>query len=82
MTGVWEGRAPELDQCRWPECSFSARGPAVARGHLGYRTGGSVGAMLRVFVEVDRTTMGPERLAAKITAYARLHAYIPLPCIE
>jgi hypothetical protein len=29
------------------------------------------GAMLRAFVEVDRATMGPERLAAKIHAYAR-----------
>jgi hypothetical protein len=33
--------------------------------------------MLRAFVEVDRATMGPERLAAKVTAYARLHAYVP-----
>ncbi|NMI54227.1 MULTISPECIES: replication-relaxation family protein [unclassified Streptomyces] len=37
------------------------------------------GAMLRAFVEVDRATMGPERLAAKVTAYARLHRYIPVP---
>ncbi|MFE3249825.1 replication-relaxation family protein [Streptomyces sp. NPDC059209] len=36
-------------------------------------------AMLRAFVEVDRATMGPERLAAKVTAYARLHRYIPGP---
>ncbi|MGX1541098.1 replication-relaxation family protein [Streptomyces adustus] len=36
------------------------------------------GSMLRAFVEVDRATMGPERLAAKLTAYARLHAYIPV----
>ncbi|MET9913554.1 hypothetical protein ABZZ74_43565 [Streptomyces sp. NPDC006476] len=35
--------------------------------------------MLRAFVEVDRATMGPERLAAKLTAYARLHDYIPTP---
>ncbi|MFD5574906.1 hypothetical protein [Streptomyces cadmiisoli] len=35
--------------------------------------------MLRAFVEVDRATMGPERLAAKITAYARLHTYTPVP---
>jgi hypothetical protein len=32
--------------------------------------------VLRAFVEVDRATMGPERLAAKVTAYARLHAYV------
>ncbi|MEU2929840.1 replication-relaxation family protein [Streptomyces sp. NPDC007251] len=35
------------------------------------------GAMLRAFVEVDRATMGPERLAAKLTAYARLYHYVP-----
>lgn len=33
--------------------------------------------MLRAFVEVDRATMGPERLAAKLTAYARLYHYVP-----
>lgn len=37
------------------------------------------GVMLRAFVEVDRATMGPERLAAKLTAYARLHRYAPAP---
>jgi hypothetical protein len=35
--------------------------------------------MLRAFVEVDRATMGPERLAAKLGAYARLHQYVPAP---
>ncbi|WP_449351661.1 replication-relaxation family protein [Streptomyces shaanxiensis] len=40
--------------------------------------GGEGGSMLRAFVEVDRATMGPERLAAKLTAYARLHAYVPM----
>ncbi|MGW2826492.1 replication-relaxation family protein [Streptomyces sp. NPDC001443] len=40
---------------------------------------GESGAMLRAFVEVDRATMGPERLAAKIGAYARLHRYAPVP---
>ncbi|MER6066293.1 replication-relaxation family protein [Streptomyces sp. NPDC001792] len=35
------------------------------------------GSMLRAFVEVDRATMGPERLAAKLTAYARLYHYVP-----
>lgn len=30
-------------------------------------------------MEVDRATMGPERLAAKLTAYARLHSYVPAP---
>ncbi|WP_399936563.1 replication-relaxation family protein [Streptomyces sp. BBFR25] len=37
------------------------------------------GAMLRAFVEVDRATMGPERLAAKLGAYARLHQYVAAP---
>ncbi|MEU6890081.1 replication-relaxation family protein [Streptomyces viridosporus] len=41
--------------------------------------GGSGGVMLRAFIEVDRATMGPERLAAKLGAYARLHSYIPQP---
>jgi hypothetical protein len=34
--------------------------------------------MLRAFVEVDRATMGPERLAAKLTAYERLYRYVPV----
>ncbi len=33
--------------------------------------------MLRAFVEVDRATMGPERLAAKISAYERLYRHVP-----
>jgi len=48
---------------------------------LYYRRGpadGAGGAMLRAFVEVDRATMGPERLAAKLTAYERLHRYVPV----
>ncbi|MCX5055117.1 replication-relaxation family protein [Streptomyces sp. NBC_00474] len=47
---------------------------------LFYRSGreGDDWSMLRAFVEVDRATMGPERLAAKITAYARLYAYVPV----
>ncbi len=31
--------------------------------------------MLRAFIEIDRTTISLERLAAKITAYAHLHAF-------
>ncbi|MGX1267094.1 replication-relaxation family protein [Streptomyces phaeoluteigriseus] len=48
---------------------------------LYYRRGreGDEGVMLRAFVEVDRATMGPERLAAKLAAYARLHSYTPQP---
>ncbi|MFE2578796.1 replication-relaxation family protein [Streptomyces sp. NPDC059378] len=37
------------------------------------------GPMLRAFVEIDRATMGPERLAAKLNTYNRLHSYIPAP---
>jgi hypothetical protein len=47
---------------------------------LYYRRGpadGDNGAMLRAFVEVDRATMGPERLAAKLPAYERLYRYVP-----
>ncbi|MFF3576646.1 replication-relaxation family protein [Streptomyces mirabilis] len=47
---------------------------------LYYRHGpadGDNGSMLRAFVEVDRATMGPERLAAKLTAYERLYRYVP-----
>ncbi|OPG01986.1 hypothetical protein B1R27_34640 [Streptomyces sp. GKU 895] len=40
--------------------------------------GAGEGAMLRAFVEVDRATMGPERLAAKIHAYERLFNYVPV----
>ncbi|MFE1925985.1 replication-relaxation family protein [Streptomyces asoensis] len=43
-----------------------------------HRDGGD-GAMLRAFLEVDRATMGPERLAAKLGAYARYHRYVPVP---
>ncbi|MFF8868132.1 replication-relaxation family protein [Streptomyces sp. NPDC015139] len=48
---------------------------------LYYRRGaeGEEGVMLRAFVEIDRATMGPERLAAKLGAYARLHSYMPQP---
>jgi hypothetical protein len=35
-------------------------------------------SLLRAFVEVDRATMGPERLAAKILAYERLYRYVPV----
>lgn len=37
------------------------------------------GVMLWAFVEVDRATMGPERLAAKVGVHARLYRYIPVP---
>ncbi|MFF4796769.1 replication-relaxation family protein [Streptomyces sp. NPDC001276] len=45
-----------------------------------YRRGpvdGDNGSMLRAFVEVDRATMGPERLAAKLSASERLYRYVP-----
>ncbi|MGC2997230.1 replication-relaxation family protein [Streptomyces sp. G35A] len=40
------------------------------------------GVMLRAFVEVDRATMGSERLAAKLGSYARLHSYAPVPAVR
>ncbi|MER6978411.1 replication-relaxation family protein [Streptomyces carpinensis] len=48
---------------------------------LYYRSGreDGEGSMLRAFVEVDRATMGPERLAAKLNSYARLYQYVPAP---
>ncbi|MER5912579.1 replication-relaxation family protein [Streptomyces sp. NPDC001982] len=55
-------------------------GEAVIPDALMYYRNGPAdghGAMLRAFVEVDRATMGPERLAAKLTAYARLYHYVP-----
>ena len=44
-----------------------------------YRSGreGGDGSMMRAFVEVDRATMGPERLAAKLNSYVALHDYVP-----
>ncbi|WP_225638385.1 replication-relaxation family protein [Streptomyces solaniscabiei] len=50
-----------------------------SRGTGGADSSGDGGSMLRAFVEVDRATMGPERLAAKLGAYARLHQYVPAP---
>ncbi|MGD1225657.1 replication-relaxation family protein [Streptomyces krungchingensis] len=51
---------------------------------LFYRScGGAGGVMLRAFAEAHRATMGPERLTAKLTAYARLHRYLlPLPVAQ
>lgn len=58
-------------------------GEAVIPDALLYYRSGSQNddswSMLRAFVEVDRATMGPERLAAKIGGYARLHDYTPAP---
>ncbi|MFG2948327.1 replication-relaxation family protein [Streptomyces adustus] len=79
------------DVCRpldWiPEVHHALGGgeAVVADALLFYRrtrnegAAGEAGAMLRAFVEVDRATMGPERLAAKVGAYARLHRYTPVP---
>ncbi|MFC9118159.1 replication-relaxation family protein [Streptomyces sp. NPDC057092] len=50
-----------------------------SRGTSGTDSSGDGGSMLRAFVEVDRATMGPERLAAKLGTYARLHQYVPAP---
>lgn len=76
------------DLCRpldWiPEVHHSLGGgeAVIPDALMYYRRGpadGEDGAMLRAFVEVDRATMGPERLSAKIGAYARLHRYTPTP---
>ncbi|WP_438306824.1 replication-relaxation family protein (plasmid) [Streptomyces sp. HUAS TT11] len=72
-----------------PAAGLDPRGPPPDRERravipdalLYYRTGpdgGDNGSMLRAFVEVDWATMGPERLAAKLTAYERLHRYVPV----
>ncbi|MER5184770.1 replication-relaxation family protein [Streptomyces sp. NPDC002896] len=42
-------------------------------------TGHEQRTKLRAFVEVDRATMGSERLAAKLIEYARLWSYEPQP---
>ncbi|GAX58692.1 hypothetical protein [Streptomyces olivochromogenes] len=45
-----------------------------------YRRGsqdGDNGSILRAFMEVDRATMGPEHLAAKLPAHARRHHDAP-----
>jgi hypothetical protein len=42
-------------------------------------TGDDQRTKLRAFIEVDRATMGSERLAAKLIEYARLWAYEPQP---
>ncbi|MFD9007093.1 replication-relaxation family protein [Streptomyces sp. NPDC059582] len=55
------------------------RSSVIPDGVPYYSLRGNTGAMLRAFVEVDRATMGPERLAAKLTAYARLYAFVPQP---
>ncbi|MGX1274924.1 replication-relaxation family protein [Streptomyces phaeoluteigriseus] len=75
------------DVCRpldWiPEVHHSLGGgeAVIPDALVYYRRGreGAEGVMLRAFVEVDRATMGPERLAAKLGAYARLHSYTPQP---
>ncbi|WP_405933685.1 replication-relaxation family protein [Streptomyces sp. NBC_00827] len=42
-------------------------------------TGGQQRRKLRAFIELDRTTMGSERLASKLIEYARLWSYEPQP---
>ncbi|MES5825481.1 replication-relaxation family protein [Streptomyces sp. RG80] len=76
------------DVCRpldWiPEVYHSlGGGEAVIPDALLYyrreRDDGEGWSMLRAFVEIDRATMGPERLASKIHAYQRLYEYVPVP---
>ncbi|MFD8396761.1 replication-relaxation family protein [Streptomyces sp. NPDC059680] len=55
---------------------------AIPDALLYYRlgpVGDDSGSMLRAFVEVDRATMGPERLAAKLPSYQHFHCYVPTP---
>jgi hypothetical protein len=56
-------------------CRLSATEPALHYTPIrpGQRT------KLRAFIEVDRATMGSERLATKLIDYARLWAYEPQP---
>ncbi len=58
---------------------YRSRGTGTGTGGADGSGSGDGGSMLRAFIEVDRATMGPERLAAKLGAYARLHAYVPAP---
>ncbi|MFE0512870.1 replication-relaxation family protein [Streptomyces sp. NPDC058964] len=73
------------DECRpldWiPEVYHPLGGgeAVIPDALLYYRRSDQGGTMLRAFIEVDRATMGPERLAAKLTTYARLHDYVPAP---
>ncbi|WP_432164119.1 replication-relaxation family protein [Streptomyces tendae] len=60
-----------------PDALLYYRSHGTGTGGADSSGGGDGGSMLRAFVEVDRATMGPERLAAKLGAYARLHQYIP-----
>ncbi|MGW4566559.1 replication-relaxation family protein [Streptomyces sp. NPDC004561] len=72
---------------RWTGCPRSTTplggGEAVIPDVLVYYrsrgTNGDGGSMLRAFVEFDRATMRPERLAAKLGSYRRFHAYAPQP---
>ncbi|MYS69844.1 hypothetical protein GTY88_06570 [Streptomyces sp. SID5926] len=62
-----------------PDALLYYRSHDTGTGEADSSGDGAGGSMLRAFVEVDRATMGPERLAAKLGAYARLHQYIPAP---
>ncbi|MFD7055208.1 replication-relaxation family protein [Streptomyces mirabilis] len=74
-------QCPPLDWIPEVYHSLGSGEAVIPDALLFYRRGpeGEKGAMLRAFLEIDRATMGPERLAAKITAYARLHHYIAVP---
>lgn len=69
-------RRPGLDPGIAP--SHRARDAVIPDALMFHRRSEPV--LMRVFVEVDRATREPERMAAKLTAYARLHLTCLLPC--
>lgn len=54
-------------------------GAIIPDGLLHYATGGADRALYRAFVEVDRSTMASEKLAAKLIGYARFRDHHPIP---
>ncbi|MFJ2582905.1 replication-relaxation family protein [Kitasatospora aureofaciens] len=54
-------------------------GAVIPDGLLHYATGGVRRSLNRAFVEVDRGTMGSEKLASKLIGYARFHEHHPVP---
>ena len=54
-------------------------GAVIPDGLLHYATDGPDRRLHRAFVEVDRATMGSEKLATKLIGYARFHDHHPVP---
>ncbi|QKV98386.1 hypothetical protein [Streptomyces sp. NA02536] len=75
--------APFYDQRHTADCTDNANRTSHMDGAGGAdETDARGGVMLRAFVEVDRATKGPERLAAKPSSYARPHSYAPAPVVR